>query len=63
MRKFSKYAACLLLAVLPAVTSCSDDDGPKKPSREIVQVDIYKADADMFQLCAQYKSMLDYKKL
>ena len=61
MRKFGKYAAYLLLAVVPAVTSCSDDDGPKKPSREIVQVDIYKADADMFQLCAQYKMTYDGK--
>lgn len=61
MRQFGKYAAYLLLAVVPAVTSCSDDDGPKKPSREIVQVDIYKADADMFQLCAQYKMTYDGK--
>lgn len=62
MKKYGKYVALLLLASLPVVTSCSDDDGPKKPSREIVQVDVYRADADMFQICAQYKMTYDGKE-
>lgn len=61
MKKYGKYAALWLLALLPVVTSCSDDDGPKKPSNEIVQVDIYKAEAGAFQIEAQYKMTYDGK--
>ena len=61
MQKFGKYAALWLMAVLPVVSSCSDDDGPKKPSDEIIQVDIYKAEAGAFQIEAQYKMTYDGK--
>lgn len=61
MKKFGKYAALWLMAVLPVVSSCSDDDGPKKPSTEIVQVDIYKAEVGAFQIEAQYKMTYDGK--
>ena len=61
MKKFGKYAALWLMAVLPVVSSCSDDDGPKKPSDEIIQVDIYKAEAGTFQIEAQYKMTYDGK--
>ena len=61
MKKFGKYAALWLMAVLPVVSSCSDDDGPKKPSDEIIQVDIYKAEAGAFQIEAQYKMTYDGK--
>lgn len=61
MKKYGKYAALWLLALLPVVTSCSDDDGPKKPSNEIVQVDIFRAEAGAFQMEAQYKMTYDAK--
>ena len=43
MEKFSKYAVWALLALAPVVVSCSDDDEPKQPSREIAKVRVYKA--------------------
>jgi hypothetical protein len=61
MKKYSKYATLLLLAIVPAMMSCSDDEAPKKPSREIVQVDLYKAEAETFQIEAQYKLTYDGK--
>lgn len=61
MKVYCKYVMLLLLGVSPVVVSCSDDDGPKKPSREIVQVDIYKAKSETFQIEAQYKMVYDGK--
>lgn len=57
MKNYSKYAVWALLASAPLVVSCSDDDEPKLPSREIVKVDIYKSDSenDLFQKTAQYQ--------
>lgn len=58
MKLFRKYAACLLLAAIPVVSSCSDDEESVSPpafSREIVRVDIYKVKDDAFQMEAQYR--------
>lgn len=46
MKKLFNLAVLALIASAPIYTSCTDDEEIKikKPSREIVQVDIYKAD-------------------
>ncbi|MBR5803490.1 MAG: hypothetical protein IKY31_04020 [Bacteroidaceae bacterium] len=61
MKRLEKYVALCLLAALPVVSACSDSEEPKKPSTEIVQVDIYKSDVDAFQLKDQYKITYDGK--
>jgi hypothetical protein len=61
MKKCNKYAALLMLAALPWISSCSDDNAPKKPSREIVQIDVYKAETDAFHMQAQYQMTYDGK--
>lgn len=43
MKKFCKYALGVLLASAPVMVSCSDDDEPKQPSREIAKVKVFKA--------------------
>jgi len=58
MKKYGKYAACLLLIVSPMITSCSDDES-KEPSREIAMVEIYKAESDVLYAEAQYKFTYD----
>ena len=60
MTTYGKTLTMALIAVLPLITSCSDDDAPKMPSLEIVKVDIYKTESvDMFQKLAQYKFTYD----
>lgn len=62
MKKFSKYAVWALLAVSPVVVSCSDDDAPKLPSREIVKVRVYKATGvDSLNAMADFKFSYDSK--
>lgn len=60
-RKMLGSAALLWVAVLSigmSVLSCSDDD-PKSPSKEIVRVDIYKAENGTFRLQTQYNLTYD----
>lgn len=58
MKKYCKYAVCLGVAVVPMLTSCSDDD-EKVPSREIVQIDIYQAEGVSLHTISQYKLTYD----
>lgn len=59
MNRFLKF--CLGFISLVAVVACSDDDGPKPASREIVKVDIYQAEDDDFSLKARYQLAYDVK--
>lgn len=61
MKRLKQYAAFLLLAALPCMVACSDDEGPAMPSDEIVQVDFYKSGGDSFTIQARYKFTYDAK--
>lgn len=52
------WGMAALSAVGVSVTSCSDDD-PKSPSKEIVKVEIYKAEDGAFRLQAKYNFSYD----
>ena len=62
MKNCNKYATLLMLAVLPWISSCTDDSEPKNPSREIVQIDIFKAETNAFHMQAQYQMTYDGKE-
>lgn len=61
-KKFFPMLWCMAVATAGFTTmSCSDDDGPAAPSKEIVQVDVYRAETNVFELQAQYKFTYDGK--
>ena len=62
MKICNKYTTLLMLAALPWISSCTDDSEPKNPSREIVQIDIFKAETNAFHMQAQYQMTYDGKE-
>ncbi len=68
MKKMKRLFAtgCLLMlsiTSLSLLTGCSDDDGPKLPSRFITQVDVYKNNNGSYEIASRYEFGYDAKKI
>ena len=67
MKKMKRLFAtgCLLMlsiTSLSLLTGCSDDDGPKLPSRSITKVDLYKSNNGSYEIASRYEFSYDVKK-
>lgn len=67
MKKMKRLFAtgCLLMlsiTSLSLLTGCSDDDGPKLPSRSITKVDLYKSNNGSYEIASRYEFSYDVKR-
>lgn len=64
MKRLFTTGCLLMLSITSAslLTGCSDDDGPKAPSKSITTVDLFKKINDNYEFTSRYEFKYDTKK-